>query len=74
MEITETYTREQLFQKLFNGYIPGRYFLFAGKGYIPKKVPFTIYQEFDNLTDFVNMRQTHIQNGLNVLHVVNEDT
>jgi len=63
----KTYTREQLIQKLNKGDIPERYFLFAGKGYIPKKVPFTIYQEFDNLTDFLNMRQTHIGNGLNVL-------
>lgn len=65
--MTKTYTREQLIQKLNNGDIPERYFLFAGKGYIPKKVHFTIYQEFDNLTDFLNMRQSHIQNGLNVL-------
>jgi hypothetical protein len=63
----KTYTREQLIQKLNKGDISERYFLFAGKGYIPKKVPFTIYQEFDNLTDFLNMRQTHIGNGLNVL-------
>jgi hypothetical protein len=65
--MTKTYTREQLIQKLNNDEIPERYFLFAGKGYVPKKVPFTLYQEFDNLTDFLNMRQTHIQNGLNVL-------
>ncbi len=65
--MTKTYTREQLIQKLNKGCIPERYFLFAGEGYIPKKVPFTIYQEFDNLTDFLNMRQTHIENGLNVL-------
>ena len=65
--MTKTYTREQLIQKMIKGDIPERYFLFAGKGYSPKKVPFTIYQEFDNLTDFLNMRQTHIQNGLNVL-------
>ena len=63
----KTYTREQLIQKLNSGYIPGRYILFAGKGYVPKKFPFTLYQEFDNLTDFLNMRQTHIENGLNVL-------
>ena len=65
--MTKTYTREQLIQKINRGDIPERYFLFAGKGYVPKKVPFTIYQEFDNLTDFLNMRQRHIQNGLNVL-------
>ena len=65
--MTKTYTREQLIQKLNNDYIPGRYILFAGKGYVPKKFPFTLYQEFDNLTDFLNMRQTHIENGLNVL-------
>ena len=65
--MTEIYSREQLITKLNNGDIPERYFLFAGKGYVPKKVPFTIYQEFDNLTDFLNTRQTHIQNGLNVL-------
>ena len=63
----KTYTREQLIQKLNSGHIPERYILFAGKGYVPKKFPFTIYQEFDNLTDFLNMRQTHIENGLNVL-------
>jgi hypothetical protein len=66
--MTKTYTREQLIQKLNSGDIPERYILFAGKGLlISEKVPFTIYQEFDNLTDFLNMRQTHIQNGLNVL-------
>ena len=67
--MTKTYTREQLIQKLNNGDIPERYILFAGKGYVPfaKKAPFTIYQEFDNLTDFLNMRQIHIENGLNVL-------
>jgi hypothetical protein len=65
--MTKTYTREQFIQKLTNKYISERYFLFAGAGYIPGKVPFTIYQEFDNLTDFLNMRQTHVQNGLNVL-------
>jgi hypothetical protein len=65
--MTKTYNREQLIQKINNDEIPERYFLFAGEGYIPKKVPFTIYQEFDNLTDFLNMRQTHIGNGLNVL-------
>ena len=65
--MTKTYTREQLIQKLNSGDITERYILFAGKGYVPQKVPFTIYQEFDNLTDFLNMRQTHIQNGLNVL-------
>ena len=65
--MTKTYTREQLIQKLNKGDIPERYCLFAGKGYVPKKVPFTIYQEFDNLTDFLNMRQSHIQNGLNIL-------
>jgi len=35
--MTKTYTREQLIKKLNNGDIPERYFLFAGKGYIPKK-------------------------------------
>jgi len=65
--MNKTYTREQFIQKLNNDDIPERYFLFAGKGYVPKKVPFTIYQEFDNLTNFLNMRQTHIENGLNVL-------
>ena len=65
--MTKTYTREQLIQKLNSGDIPERYILFAGKGYVPEKVPFTLYQEFDDLTDFLNMRQTHIENGLNVL-------
>jgi len=65
--MTKTYTREQLIQKLSSGDISERYILFAGKGYVPKKSPFTIYQKFDNLTDFLNMRQTHIENGLNVL-------
>lgn len=62
----KTYTKEQFIQKMNNRDISEPFFLFAGKGYIPKKVPFTIYQEFDNLTDFLNTRQTHIQNGLNV--------
>jgi len=31
------------------------------------RTPYELVQEFDNLTDFLNMRQTHIQNGLNVL-------
>jgi hypothetical protein len=65
--MTKTYTREQLIQKLNNDEIPERYFLFAGKGYVPKKHPFTIYQEFDNLSEFLYMRQVHIENGLNVL-------
>ena len=65
--MNKTYTREQFIQKLNNDDTPERYFLFAGKGYVPGKVPFTIYQEFDNLTDFLNMRQTHIEDGLNVL-------
>lgn len=63
----ETYTREQFIQKLNNKDIPKRYFLFAGKGYVPKKHPFTIYQEFDNLSEFLYIRQVHIENGLNVL-------
>lgn len=65
--MTKTYTRKQLIQKLNNRDIPEKFFLFAGDGYVPKEVPFTTYQEFDNLTDFLNARQTHIQEGLNVL-------
>ncbi len=64
----KTYTREQFIQKHNDkNYIPERYSLFAGKGYVPKKVPFTFYQEFDNLTEFLQMRQVHIENSLNVL-------
>ena len=65
--MTKTYTREQLIQKINNHDPPERYFLFAGKEYIPKKHSFTIYQEFDNLSEFLRMRQVHIENGLNVL-------
>ena len=48
---------------------PENFFLFAGQGYLPKDKDhaFTIYQEFDNLTDFLKTRQSHIENGLNVL-------
>ena len=65
--MTKTYTREQLIQKMNNDEPPERYFLFAGNGYAPKKHSFTIYQEFDNLSEFLYMRQFHIENGLNVL-------
>ena len=38
-KMTKTYTREQLIQKMNNGDIPERYFLFAGKDIFLKKFP-----------------------------------
>lgn len=66
-KMTKTYTKGQLSQGLNTGEVPKKYFLFAGKDYVPGDHNFTIYQEFDSLTDFLSARQAHVQDGLNVL-------
>ena len=70
----KTYTRQQFIQKvIIDNETLGKFYMFAGEGYVPKKHPFTIYQEFNNLTEFLNMRQVHIDNGLNVVSCVGWD-
>lgn len=65
--MAKTYTKQELFERLKDNNIPEPFFLFAGKEYNPRQSNFTIYQEFDNLTEFLQHRQSHIENGLNVL-------
>jgi hypothetical protein len=62
-----TYTRQEFFERLKGNNISEPFFLFAGKGYVPGQSNFTIYEEFDNLTEFLQHRQSHIESGLNVL-------
>jgi hypothetical protein len=60
-------TKQEFINLLKNGHTPKPFFLFAGKGYDLKHSNFTIYQEFDSLTEFLQQRQSYIENGLNVV-------
>lgn len=65
--MTKTYTKQEFFEYLNCNNIPKPFFLFAGPGHVPGQSNFTLYEEFDNLAEFLQHRQSHIENGLNVL-------
>jgi hypothetical protein len=48
--------------------IPAKLFLFAGEAYVPRKTPFTVYEEFEDFSELLDSRDRHLENGLNVLY------
>jgi hypothetical protein len=66
--MTQALTKEQLAERINKGdESRGMYMIFFGEGYDPKLHNFSGYQEFDNLTDFLNTRDSLIKSGNNVL-------
>ncbi len=68
--MTKVLTKEQLAERIINGdKFHGMFIILFGKGYDPKLHNFSGYQEFDNLTDFLNTRDALIKSGNNVLSI-----
>lgn len=69
--MTQALTKEQLAERVIKGdEFHGMFMIFFGVGYDPKLHNFSGYQEFDNLTDFLNTRDALIKSGNNVLSMV----
>jgi hypothetical protein len=69
--MTKVLTKEQFIKRIISGDKSyGGYMIFFGKGYDPKLHNFSGYQEFDNLSDFLNTRDALIKSGNNVLSMV----